>query len=274
MPRTPADATRFTATGPYAHSRPPTVPSSGSSPNSPPFKETPHEKVARLREAARRARAGQLSTFDKVVIRGRVWADTAHRWVTLGLIGATAICGVYATVALSDMVLYNRRKRREFYAAQVALYTQHLSEARTALAHNTATPQQIRLIEEDELAEREKQERLRKKGIWKGIKRALFSGLKTDEDEPLEEKREDSSLASVPQRVQAKIKAGEGAVLSAVQEHRQRQEAEGDVRRAITEEVAPRKGGMLDRLGEGEPNSSRNWTTWLSRKGGKDGDSR
>jgi hypothetical protein len=45
--------------------------------------------VARLKEAARKAKQGQESSFDRVVARGRVWADRAHKFTTLSLIGFT-----------------------------------------------------------------------------------------------------------------------------------------------------------------------------------------
>ena len=90
MPRSAVDATRFTATMPHAHSKTPHIsasPRTMPSPNRP--KETPQEKVARLKAAARRAKAGNISTFDRIVVRGRVWADRAHRIVTLSLVGLT-----------------------------------------------------------------------------------------------------------------------------------------------------------------------------------------
>lgn len=33
---------------------------------------------------------GQESSFDRVVTRGRVWADRAHRFTTVSLIGFTS----------------------------------------------------------------------------------------------------------------------------------------------------------------------------------------
>jgi hypothetical protein len=47
--------------------------------------------VRRLRAAADKAREAQISTFDKMIIRGRVWADRAHRFTALSLIGATCM---------------------------------------------------------------------------------------------------------------------------------------------------------------------------------------
>jgi len=106
LSRSAIDATRFTATSPHAYSKPTrTIPSSTSSstpntranplphriPNSnapkrspPPGsaakpKETPAEKVARLRAARIAEREAQATTWDRVVVRGRSWADRAHK---------------------------------------------------------------------------------------------------------------------------------------------------------------------------------------------------
>jgi len=65
--------------------------------------ETPQEKVKRLRAAADRARDAQVSTLDKVLVRGRVWADRAHRFTALSLIGITG------TLNSPSACLYSRR---------------------------------------------------------------------------------------------------------------------------------------------------------------------
>ena len=41
--------------------------------------ETPAEKVARLRAQRMREREGQMTRWDRVVVRGRSWADRAHK---------------------------------------------------------------------------------------------------------------------------------------------------------------------------------------------------
>jgi hypothetical protein len=85
--RSIADATRFTPTIPHAFTRSPMPPSGTSSSAT----ETPQQRVARLREAARMSKLAQASIFDRVIDRGRVWADKAHRVVALGLISATGL---------------------------------------------------------------------------------------------------------------------------------------------------------------------------------------
>ena len=114
LSRSAIDATRFTATSPHAYSKP--TPSLRSAPVSssttasranpqarrPPHPstnapkqqplrsplppggngagtETPAEKVARLRAQRMAEREAQVSQWDKVVVRGRSWADRAHK---------------------------------------------------------------------------------------------------------------------------------------------------------------------------------------------------
>ena len=98
MSRSVADATRFTATSPHAYSKPTCVrsapassmsetPTPNSSSKTSPRQETPQEKVARLRAERFAARASSLSRWDRLVLRGRVWADRAHKITALSLIG-------------------------------------------------------------------------------------------------------------------------------------------------------------------------------------------
>ncbi len=89
MPRSATDATRFTATGPYAYSK--TNASTIQLSQPPPSNETPAQKVIRLRAAAQRAKLGQETTWDRVVERGKVWADRAHRVTALSLVGLTGM---------------------------------------------------------------------------------------------------------------------------------------------------------------------------------------
>ena len=112
MSRSVADATRFTATSPHAYSKPTPLRSAASAsskttpphrfpnPNAPrkpptgtqptqPHVETPAEKVARLRAARLAQLEAQYTTWDRIVLRGRVWADRAHRVTVYTLVGFT-----------------------------------------------------------------------------------------------------------------------------------------------------------------------------------------
>lgn len=102
MSRSAADATRFTATGPYASSKPSAAPyklpgflansdskpqNNGSGGNR---QETPKEKVERLRAQARAARIAQsTSRLDTLVDFGRRFANKAHKGMVYTLITAS-----------------------------------------------------------------------------------------------------------------------------------------------------------------------------------------
>lgn len=122
MSRSAADATRFTATGPYVNSKnsstttpyslPNGLKSSGSkttSKSTSAFEsstistsgnaqrgETPQEKVQRLRAQARAARLTQsTSTVDRFVESGRRIANHAHKVMVYTLIAASGMVKIF-----------------------------------------------------------------------------------------------------------------------------------------------------------------------------------
>lgn len=132
MSRSAVDATRFTATSPHAYSKPTAPRSATSNTISPPSAtrsqpstshptpgaptpgtvapngaETPKQKVARLRAAHEAAKQRQISRWDTIVVRGRVWADRAHRFTAMGLIGCT---GRMSLDVLSELLYRNDAK--------------------------------------------------------------------------------------------------------------------------------------------------------------------
>ncbi len=109
-PRSVSDATRFTATTPHASSKagtgaaaasaglrftpPSNTPAgaSGGGPKGTPLGETPQQRVQRLRAAHLRAKAAQMSRFDRVIELGRRFFDSAHKATVIGLVGLTGRC--------------------------------------------------------------------------------------------------------------------------------------------------------------------------------------
>lgn len=87
---------------------------------------------------------------------------------------------------VGDMIVYNRRKRTEYFAEQRALREAALHNARAAVQAGIATEEQIDFIklEEDHAAALEKiaQEKANKKGMLTRSKEWLFSGLKKEEE--------------------------------------------------------------------------------------------
>ncbi|KAA8577211.1 hypothetical protein MFRU_021g00800 [Monilinia fructicola] len=266
MARSATDATRFTSTTPHAATKPKPV-----SRNPGPPGETPQQRVKRLRAAADRARDAQISTFDKLIMRGRVWADKAHRFTAFTLIGLTFIAGGVTVYALGDMMIYNRKKRAEFFAEQKFKYAMALESAQKAAASGSATEAQIEFLNR----EREREEKVKlaeeakkKSGPWKKSKEWLFSGLKKEEegdDVGTSERRlgyealseEDDNLgereSDVLRAIEDKKLAIQDKAKSAFEAEKERQ----------------RKGGPLDRIGtegEEEKPKSGGWTSFMIRR--------
>lgn len=83
-----------------------------------PSGETPQEKVKRLRAAAARAKEAEISSLDKFLVRGRVWADRAHRITTWSLIAFTGMLlsfaspkfrSIYSGVIFHAVVRYQKK---------------------------------------------------------------------------------------------------------------------------------------------------------------------
>ena len=131
MSRSAADATRFTATGPYASSKPgapgsgapyklpsfmaknnntsnnnTTTNSSGSNPSQGQGggpQETPKQKVERLRAQAKASRMAQsTSRFDRFVDTGREVANKAHKVMVYSLITASGMSYYYRAISLGN----------------------------------------------------------------------------------------------------------------------------------------------------------------------------
>jgi len=250
MARSAMDATRFTATGPYAHSKPKTT-STLQFAEPPPPNETPQQKVIRLREAARRAKLAQISKFDRVVATGRVVADAAHRTTAYGLILLTGVAGLVTVFSLGDMIVYNRRKKREFFAEQQAQHAKDLAIARVAAQNGSADENQILLLNRERAAEEAEAAKGSRKGIFKSTLQYLYG----NPDEQGAKKKPTEFVEDLKASAEdVKEKAGSLGIVQAVQESRQQQ--------------APSKGGPLDQLAEDTVSSAqastKSWTSWIT----------
>ncbi|KAF1987265.1 hypothetical protein K402DRAFT_354120 [Aulographum hederae CBS 113979] len=268
MPRSARDATRFTATGPFAHSK--DTPSKASQITigaPPPPGETPQQKVARLREAARRARLREEggTTFDRVVARGRVWADRAHFVTTYTLIGLTAIGFVVGSYALVDMMLYNRRRRKEWYAEQQERHLKLLATAYEANRAGRADEDQMLLINQERARQEAELEKQNKKGMFGKMKETLWGGLSLEEQKGgklgLAAQKAGNTLHEEVVKPVTGQESGKGlGIVKAVEEKR----------RPVEKTIPISKGGMLDQLGENTATAmsdkTKSWTSWITRR--------
>ncbi|KAI0888496.1 uncharacterized protein GGS22DRAFT_97998 [Annulohypoxylon maeteangense] len=180
-PRSVADATRFTSSTPHANVKAASASSSSSksSPSKtgsasstssrpaqssrlppagmprPSAPESMEERVRRLRAAHLAARKHETSRLDQVVNASRRYFDAAHKFTVLGLIGFSGLALFVTIYATADMMVYNRKRRNEFFALQRQLKSDSLEAARLAYITNSATPEQIALVEEAEAKARD-----------------------------------------------------------------------------------------------------------------------
>ncbi|KAI9816369.1 MAG: hypothetical protein M1826_001836 [Phylliscum demangeonii] len=194
MPRSVTDATRFTPTGPDASSaqprswarsllpRPAPAPAPAPAPKAVNVKrETPLEKVARLRAANRLAKTATLTTFDKVVLAGRVWADRAHRFTVYGLMLASVVIATFAITATGDMIVHNRRKRKEYYIAEAISYAKQLEDVMAAEARGVLTDDQLQFLAKEKEIRLAEEDYANRWQVWKQAREWLFKDLREEE---------------------------------------------------------------------------------------------
>ncbi|KAK4620520.1 hypothetical protein CLAFUR0_11391 [Fulvia fulva] len=287
MARSPNDATRFTSTGPSVfaktHQTTPSFNSAAPAAPSPsqinfgsaPSNETPQQKIARLRAAAAASKRGQESSFDKSVRIGRIWADRVHRFTAIGLIGLTIVSGAVATAGITDMMLHNRKRRKEWLAEKQAESTRDLMIAQEALKEGRASEDQMLLINRERVACETEMERRNRPGLFKRATGFLYGGLS-------EEEKKGGRLMSGNG-----VDGVEGAVGSAVDEvkqvssnlidegrhavHKVEEKFEQTQRngQAIAMgELATPTGGPLDKEAQmtanKASNTARSWTSWIT----------
>lgn len=264
MSRSPSDATRFTATEPHVSTRASQI-NFGKAPPG----ETPQQKIARLRAAAALARLPQESRFDKVVRVGRVWADYAHRITVLGLMGLSVLSALVAVAGVTDMVVHNRRRRKQWYAEQEMKRAAEIVEANGALGTGTATQDQILLLNQERAKEEAARAKQNRPGMVKRTSDYLFGSLAKEE-------QKGGALGAVATQATAhsgtpSFTSGEKAseengvlrsVIDTVEAHRREGER--------VEETIRSTGGPLDHqaqhLVDAATGQGQTWRNWLGRR--------
>ncbi|KAJ5752472.1 hypothetical protein N7520_009389 [Penicillium odoratum] len=259
MSRSAADATRFTATGPYASSKP-----NGTPYNLPDFMksndkssktkqapqpgpdgtpETPKQKVARLRAQARAARMAQSSSgVDRWIELGRRFANKAHKGMVYSLIAASGVCGVLTVYSMVSLTMYNRRQRTLWIEKEI----ETLNQARIAQANGTANEEQLELIKKEEIGAILKRNREEEKAQrpWAKAKRFLFEKMNM----------EDTGAPAVQTIATASSIEGESSIIEAA-----------DAKKAFANASGP---GQLDVIAENAEQATKEktkgWVSWMT----------
>lgn len=170
------------------------------------------------------------------------------------------IAGGVTVYALGDMIIYNRRKRAEFYTEQKARYEAAIHVAKAAIESGSATEAQVEFIERD-IAQQTRVDAIKanKKGVFKRASEFLFSGLKKEEQsgdsENSEAESSDRGDSSLSQSVKAETTDIKDKAKEAFANEKERQ----------------RTGGPLDQLGASAENvtappKSGGWTSFMTRR--------
>ncbi|KAL1968523.1 hypothetical protein VTN77DRAFT_1733 [Rasamsonia byssochlamydoides] len=273
MSRSAADATRFTATGPYVNSKaasPSAIPyrlpgaksnkpSSSSGAKQQP-EETPRQKVERLRAEARAARLAQsTSRVDRIIEVGRNVANKAHKAMIYTLIAASGVCGALTLYSVVSLTLYNRRQRALWLDRQL----EQLQQARLAYANGTATPEQLEILRNEKIGEIEKQkkEEERQKRWYNRAKRYLFEGLKKEETP--------DGVTTTTITTENAMTEGKVGVLEALNAKKAEEVSAATNNTASAAAAFTPQPGPLDRLAENAETtakqSARGWMSWIWR---------
>ncbi|KAJ6078706.1 hypothetical protein N7467_008459 [Penicillium canescens] len=260
MSRSAADATRFTATGPYANSKTggfqtadigkskkanqKTQSPQHTGPDGKP--ETPKEKVERLRAQARAAKRAQaLGTgADRWIESGRRFANKAHKGMVYTLIAASGVCGVLTVYSMISLTLYNRRQRTLWIEREL----ETLNQAQLAVANGSATEEQQELVKKESIGEivRQKREEDKAQKPWAKAKRFLFEKLNMED------------TGAVP--AAASTEQPQGSVTEAVQ-------AKQAIDAAAVKTGVPLPGQldvMAENAEEAAKAKTKGWTSWLT----------
>ncbi|KAJ6109519.1 hypothetical protein N7486_001754 [Penicillium sp. IBT 16267x] len=260
MSRSAADATRFTATGPYASSKPSGAPyelpdSMKSKDNATQPKqaqqlgpggkpETPKQKVERLRAQARAARMAQSSSgVDRWIELGRRFANKAHKGMVYSLIAASGVCGVLTVYSMVSLTMYNRRQRTLWIEKEL----ETLKQAQTAKANGTANAEQLELVKKEEIETiyAKKREEEKAQRPWAKAKRFLFEKMNMEDT---------GAPAAQTTAASTSVESAEPSIIEAV-----------NAKKAFADAAVP---GQLDVLAENAERATKekakSWVSWMT----------
>lgn len=204
-------------------------------------------------------------------MRGRVVADAAHRVTVLGLVTLSVVSFGVTAFALTDMIVYNRRKRKAYYADK----TRERQESLMAAIENEKaglplSEEQALILNQERIRFNDEEERARRKRErWQFLRvpRWLVSGLKSDEEQAdrvaFEGNVQPTSTETPEFGSQEPPKpepTAPGGVLAAVENARRIEEKQLEAEGA--------KGGALDRMAAraAELGKGKGWWGWGSGK--------
>lgn len=164
------------------------------------------------------------------------------------------MAGILTIYSLTSLVIYNRRQKTLWVDREL----QRLIDAKKAYVSNSATTEQLELLEKEKAAEEahRKKEELKKQTYFYKAKETLFGGLSKDEGTDGGEKG--LGLAGV---------GGERpGVLEAVNAKRMEDEAAAAAAATKKQMVTPPVEKVDASGGNTEPEAKKSWSSWILRR--------
>jgi hypothetical protein len=174
----------------------------------------------------------------------------------------TAAASVVVIIALGDMLLYNRKKRNEFYAEMKREYAQQLAEARAAVAAGNATYDQLEWLAIE--AEAEQLDKNKSKPVWRRLKDSVYGSFSLQEQRGGKLKIVGAEFAEGDKSDEVEREGVVKAVEEMVELKRKEKGARAGGRQS--DQLPPR--GVLDELGEkaaaDAKQASKSWWSWAT----------
>lgn len=179
--------------------------------------------------------------------------------------------------ALGDMMIHNRRKRREYFAEQQAVHAAQVYEAQQAIRRGTASEEQQSLVQREEQIRQAEAAKNAPKGpgVFARSKEWLFSGLKKEEEGGAFSTSEEKVGYDGTVAEDEIVRSGESKIMKAVEE-RKTEVAEAAERATKNEVEIQRRGGPLDQYATGvattgastvdTPKQGGGWTSFMSKR--------
>ena len=181
----------------------------------------------------------------------------------------TAAASIVVIIALGDMLLYNRKKRNEFYASMKREYAQQLAEARAAVAAGNATYDQLEWLAIE--AEAKHIDSNKNKPVWRRFKEAVYESFSLQEQRGGKLKIVGAEFAEGDKEDGADRDGVMKAVQELVELKRKEKAAradDGQLDSLPADTMQLPAGGVLDELGEKTAQdakaASKSWWSWAT----------
>lgn len=176
------------------------------------------------------------------------------------------VCGTFASFAIGDMLIHNRRKRKEWLEEQQRKSAIALEEAREAAALGRANDDQILLLNRERAAQEAEATRKANKGIFTRTKEAIVGGTPEVEEKGgrimaevrAAQQKASTTTSAASQQASGVIEDVNSGVSTAV----------AKAKEAIAPQVTSLTGGPLDRQAQASTDAitgrSRNLYSWIT----------